>query len=112
MAAGRGSLLIETGREQSVITAGEMRAVGLRVEVVVDDERDATVVVGTRPVTRERPACDRRHWRQNGAVTSVQIKAVPDDTHRVLRRRAAEAHQSLQEYLRSRWRPPSSSISS
>ncbi len=43
-----GSLLIETGREQSVITAGEMRAVGLEVEVVVDDERDATVVVGTR----------------------------------------------------------------
>jgi release factor glutamine methyltransferase len=42
-----GSLLIETGREQSVITAGEMRAVGLEVEVVVDDERDATVVVGT-----------------------------------------------------------------
>jgi release factor glutamine methyltransferase len=44
-----GSLLIETGREQSVITAGEMRAVGLEVEVVVDDERDATVVVGTHP---------------------------------------------------------------
>jgi release factor glutamine methyltransferase len=44
-----GSLLIETGREQSVITAGEMRAVGLGVEVVVDDERDATVVVGTHP---------------------------------------------------------------
>ncbi len=42
-----GSLLIETGREQSVITAGEMRAVGLRVEVVIDDERDATVVIGT-----------------------------------------------------------------
>lgn len=42
-----GSLLIETGREQSAITAGEMRAVGLTVEVVVDDERDATVVVGT-----------------------------------------------------------------
>jgi len=42
-----GSLLIETGRDQSVITAGEMRAAGLRVEVMVDDERDATVVVGT-----------------------------------------------------------------
>ena len=35
-------------------------------------------------------------------MTSVQIKDVPDETHRVLRRRAAEAHQSLQEYLRSR----------
>ena len=43
-----GSLLIETGREQSVITAGEMRAVGLSVEVVTDDEREATVVVGER----------------------------------------------------------------
>lgn len=35
-------------------------------------------------------------------MTSVQIKDVPADTHRVLRRRAAEAHQSLQEYLLSR----------
>lgn len=35
-------------------------------------------------------------------MPSVQIKDVPDDTHAVLRRRAAEAHQSLQEYLRSR----------
>lgn len=35
-------------------------------------------------------------------MPSVQIKDVPDDTHAVLRRRAAAAHQSLQEYLRSR----------
>lgn len=35
-------------------------------------------------------------------MPSVQIKDVPDDTHRVLRERAARAHQSLQEYLRSR----------
>lgn len=35
-------------------------------------------------------------------MTSVQIKGVPEETHRVLRRRAAEAHQSLQEYLRAR----------
>jgi plasmid stability protein len=34
-------------------------------------------------------------------MPSVQIKDVPEDTHAVLRRRAAEAHQSLQEYLRS-----------
>lgn len=34
-------------------------------------------------------------------MPSVQIKNVPEETHRVLRRRAAEAHQSLQEYLRS-----------
>ena len=42
----------------------------------------------------------RRHWRQNGAMPSVQIKDVPDDTCAVLKRRAADAHQSLQEYLR------------
>jgi release factor glutamine methyltransferase len=42
-----GSLLIETGREQAAITAGEMRAAGLTATVVTDDERDATVVVGT-----------------------------------------------------------------
>jgi antitoxin FitA len=44
------------------------------------------------------------HWRRvrhNGAMPSVQIKDVPDDVHEVLRRRAALAHQSLQEYLRS-----------
>ncbi|WP_448463388.1 FitA-like ribbon-helix-helix domain-containing protein [Mycolicibacterium sp. XJ870] len=35
-------------------------------------------------------------------MPSVQIKDVPEDTHRVLRERAARAHQSLQEYLRSR----------
>jgi hypothetical protein len=40
--------------------------------------------------------------RQNGATPSVQIKDVPEETHAVLRRRAAAAHQSLQEYLRSK----------
>ncbi|WP_082683987.1 MULTISPECIES: hypothetical protein [unclassified Mycobacterium] len=35
-------------------------------------------------------------------MPSVQIKDLPDDTHRVLLERAARAHQSLQEYLRSR----------
>ncbi|MGA9362018.1 MAG: hypothetical protein WBW75_29690, partial [Mycobacterium sp.] len=35
-------------------------------------------------------------------MPSVQIKDVPEDVHRVLRERAARAHQSLQEYLRSR----------
>ena len=34
-------------------------------------------------------------------MPTIQVKDVPDETHRVLRRRAAEAHQSLQEYLRS-----------
>lgn len=32
-------------------------------------------------------------------MTSVQIKGVPDDVHAILRRRAAAAGQSLQEYL-------------
>jgi plasmid stability protein len=32
-------------------------------------------------------------------MPSVQIKNVPDDVHAVLRRRAAVAGQSLQEYL-------------
>jgi hypothetical protein len=35
-------------------------------------------------------------------MPSVQIKDVPEETHAVLRRRAAEAHQSLQEYLLKR----------
>ena len=42
----------------------------------------------------------------NGAklalVPSIQIKDVPEETHAILRRRATAAHQSLQEYLRSR----------
>jgi antitoxin FitA len=33
------------------------------------------------------------------AMTSIQIKGVPERTHSVLRQRAASAHQSLQEYL-------------
>ncbi|MGH9115652.1 MAG: FitA-like ribbon-helix-helix domain-containing protein [Acidimicrobiales bacterium] len=35
-------------------------------------------------------------------MPSVQVKNVPTDAHAVLRRRAAAAHQSLQEYLRAR----------
>jgi hypothetical protein len=35
-------------------------------------------------------------------MPSVQIKDVPERTHAILRQRAAAAHQSLQEYLRSR----------
>lgn len=34
-------------------------------------------------------------------MPAVQIKDVPDDVHDVLRRRAADAGMSLQEYLRS-----------
>jgi antitoxin FitA len=35
-------------------------------------------------------------------MPSIQIKDVPDETHAVLRQRAAASHQSLQEYLRGR----------
>jgi antitoxin FitA len=35
-------------------------------------------------------------------MPSVQIKDVPEQTHAVLSKRAAAAHQSLQEYLRAR----------
>jgi hypothetical protein len=35
-------------------------------------------------------------------MPSIQIKDVPAETHAVLRRRAAAAHQSLQEYLLKR----------
>ncbi|MBK8437387.1 MAG: hypothetical protein IPL37_13005 [Austwickia sp.] len=35
-------------------------------------------------------------------MPNIQIKDVPEETHAVLRARAATAHQSLQEYLRAR----------
>lgn len=35
-------------------------------------------------------------------MPSIQIKDVPAQTHAILRRRAAESHQSLQEYLLAR----------
>ena len=38
----------------------------------------------------------------NGSMPNIQIKDVPEDTHAVLRQRASAAHQSLQEYLRSK----------
>lgn len=56
---------------------------------------------GKQSVTRLTIALWRQ-WRHNGAMTSIQIKDVPEQTHAVLRRRAAAAHQSLQEYLRAR----------
>lgn len=45
------------------------------------------------------------NWREeshNGSMPNIQVKDVPADTHAVLRQRASAAHQSLQEYLRSR----------
>lgn len=35
-------------------------------------------------------------------MTTIQIKNVPEETHAVLRARAAAANQSLQEYLKTR----------
>ena len=35
-------------------------------------------------------------------MPSIQIKDVPEETHAVLRQRAAAGRQSLQEYLRSK----------
>jgi antitoxin FitA len=35
-------------------------------------------------------------------MPSIQIKDVPEDTHAILRQRAAAARQSLQEYLLAR----------
>lgn len=40
--------------------------------------------------------------RHYGFMPSIQIKDVPEETHAVLRQRAAAARQSLQEYLRGR----------
>lgn len=38
-------------------------------------------------------------WRYSVGMPSIQVKDVPDDVHATLRRRAASAGQSLQEYL-------------
>nr|WP_230973454.1 putative protein N(5)-glutamine methyltransferase [Aeromicrobium terrae] len=43
-----GHLVIETGREQSALTVAAMEQAGLTAEVVTDDDRDATAVVGVR----------------------------------------------------------------
>ena len=47
-----GHLLIETSVRQSPLTAAAVAAAGLEPRVARDDERDGTVVVGTRPVDR------------------------------------------------------------
>lgn len=41
-------------------------------------------------------------WRYSFAMPSIQVKDVPDEVHAILRRRAAAAGQSLQEYLLDR----------
>ncbi|MGR6966381.1 putative protein N(5)-glutamine methyltransferase [Geodermatophilus sp. URMC 61] len=44
-----GTLLVETSARQAPLTATAVRAGGLRAAVVRDEERDATVVLGTDP---------------------------------------------------------------
>lgn len=39
-------------------------------------------------------------WRYDGAMTTIQVKDVPDDVAETLRRRAADSGQSLQVYMR------------
>jgi len=39
--------------------------------------------------------------KHNACMKSLQVRDVPEQTHAVLRRRAAEAGMSLQEYLLS-----------
>lgn len=63
---------------------------------------DGARLLGRRQFPTSGALASWRFWRQNGAMPSVQIKDVPEETHRVLRRRAAQAHQSLQEYLLKR----------
>ena len=41
-------------------------------------------------------------WRHDGAMATIQIKNVPEETHAALVQRAAAAHQSLQAYLLGR----------
>ena len=43
-------------------------------------------------------------WRYISQMPSIQVKDVPEEVHTVLRRRAAAAGQSLQEYLLARLR--------
>jgi plasmid stability protein len=38
---------------------------------------------------------------QNACMAIIQVRDVPDDVHAELTRRADEAHQSLQQYLRT-----------
>jgi hypothetical protein len=40
--------------------------------------------------------------RHNGAMATIQIKNVPEETHATLTLRAKAAHQSLQQYVLSR----------
>ena len=47
---------------------------------------------------RREPLVIRHGWRNSGAIISVQITEIPEETYTVLQR-AARADQPLQEYL-------------
>ena len=38
-------------------------------------------------------------WSHNGAMPNIQVKNVPPEIHAILRDRASENHQSLQEFI-------------
>lgn len=38
-------------------------------------------------------------WRYSAVVATIQVKDVPEDVHRILRTRAADAGQSLQRFM-------------
>ena len=61
-----------------------------------------TLTFAVRPHAEDQTLVVRDCKRQNGAMPSIQIKDVPEETHAVLRQRAVAAHQSLQEYLLGR----------
>jgi antitoxin FitA len=53
-------------------------------------------------VTVGRQAPNWRQMRYRDWMPSIQVKDVPDDVHAALRKRAASAGMSLQEYLLGR----------
>ena len=68
-----GTLLVETSARQAPLTAAAVEAGGLHAAVVRDDERDATVVVGTSPQEtvsgRSLSAVTRAVTVRGGSVT-------------------------------------------
>lgn len=65
--------------------------------------------VGVNVIAPSRPAASDAiaavlapKWRYTATMPSIQVKGVPDEVHTALRRRAASAGMSLQEYLLAR----------
>ena len=64
-----GSLVVETSVRQAPHTVAAVEGGGLRAALVRDDERDATVVVGTRVSEPSLSAVTHAVTNQNGSVT-------------------------------------------